>query len=142
MYVIRSLSEGDPDLDGDAGAFWSDEDGWGHFMTASRYTTKERMSSNLPISSKGDSEWMLVDEAIDLTRMYSLLIGGGQQDRFVSIDSDEDDGIPSTVPPSTQIQKEALTFSSELEAIEYAHLLVSQYPNHCFKAVPYSEPAL
>lgn len=138
-YVIHSKSEGEADIDGKVGAFWSNEDGWGHFMTATRFTTKERMSSCLPISAKGDSEWMLVEEAIDLTGMYSLLVGGALADRFVSVDSDEDDGDPSTAPPSTKNQKEAMTFSSELEAIEYAHHLVSQYPNHCFKAVPYKE---
>ncbi|MGU4702483.1 hypothetical protein K6L09_38120 [Burkholderia cepacia] len=68
QYVIRSLSEGDKDLDGAVGAFWSNNDGWGDLKSATRFTTKERMEGNLPVSSKGDSEWMLVEEALDLTR--------------------------------------------------------------------------
>lgn len=70
-YVIHSRSEGQTDLDGDVGAFWSNKDGWGSLETADRFTTHERMDRFLPISSGGDSEWMLYEEALDLTRKLS-----------------------------------------------------------------------
>ena len=63
QYVIRSMSESDIELDGDAGAFWSNVDGWGSFQAATLFSTKERMSFNLPMSAKLDAEWMLVEEA-------------------------------------------------------------------------------
>lgn len=66
-YVIRSLSEAQEDLDGSAGAFWSNEDGWAGLESATRFSTAERMSSCLPVSAGGDSEWMLIEEALDLT---------------------------------------------------------------------------
>ncbi|MGY6257322.1 hypothetical protein ACXIVK_28075 [Paraburkholderia caledonica] len=67
-YVIRSKSEGQDDLDGDVGAFWSNEDGWGDLNSATRFSTAERMSGTLPLSAKSDSKWMLVEEAHDLIR--------------------------------------------------------------------------
>lgn len=66
QYVIRSLSEGDEELDGAAGAFWSNADGWGCLQTATHFTTSERMSFHLPLSAKMDAEWMLLEEAVDL----------------------------------------------------------------------------
>lgn len=65
-YVIRSLSEGDEELDGSNGAFWSNEDGWGHLQTATHFSTSERMTVHLPTSAKMDAEWMLLEEANDL----------------------------------------------------------------------------
>ncbi|WP_321967186.1 hypothetical protein [Burkholderia cepacia] len=62
-YVIRSLSEGQEDLDG-PGVFWSNEVGWGDLKTATRFTTAERMTLRLPISTAGDAEWMLSTEAL------------------------------------------------------------------------------
>ena len=67
QYVIRSLSEGQDDLDGNIGAFWSNADGWGDLASATRFCTKERMGVHLPMSRGGDSEWMLVEEAIELS---------------------------------------------------------------------------
>ncbi|KVV40959.1 hypothetical protein WT27_13635 [Burkholderia territorii] len=67
-YVVRSLSEGQQDLDGSLGVFWSNEDGWGDLTTATRFSTSERMTGQLPLSRGGDSEWMLVEEALDLSR--------------------------------------------------------------------------
>lgn len=72
QYVIRSLSESDIELDGDAGAFWSNVDGWGSFQAATRFSTKERMSLNLPMSAKLDAEWMLEEEARDLEANRNL----------------------------------------------------------------------
>lgn len=66
QYVIRSLSEGDEELDGAAGAFWSNEDGWGSLQTATFFSTSERMSFKLPMSAAMDAEWMLLEEANDL----------------------------------------------------------------------------
>ncbi|WP_199227652.1 hypothetical protein [Acidovorax sp. HMWF018] len=66
QYVIHSLSESDVDLDGAVGAFWSNEDGWGSLQSATLFSTKERMSLNLPMSAKLDAEWMLAEEARDL----------------------------------------------------------------------------
>lgn len=73
QYVIRSLSESDIELDGDAGAFWSNVDGWGSFQAATLFSTKERMSLNLPMSAKLDAEWMLEEEARDLEANRNLL---------------------------------------------------------------------
>lgn len=72
QYVIRSLSESDIELDGDAGAFWSNVDGWGSFQAATLFSTKERMSLNLPMSAKLDAEWMLEEEARDLEANRNL----------------------------------------------------------------------
>lgn len=62
-FVIRSLSEGQEDLDGDAGAFWSNEDGWVSLQTADRYTASERLRApDLPISASGDAQWVALSE--------------------------------------------------------------------------------
>lgn len=66
QYVIRSLSEGNSDLGGAIGAFWSNEDGWGCLQAATLYSTHERINFHLPISAKQDAEWMLLEEAQDL----------------------------------------------------------------------------
>lgn len=65
-YVIRSQSEGDEELDGSNGAFWSNEDGWGHLQTATHFSTSEKMTVHLPTSAKMDAEWMLLEVANDL----------------------------------------------------------------------------
>lgn len=72
QYVIRSLSESNAELYCDAGAFWSNVDGWGSLQAATLFSTKERMSLNLPMSAKLDAEWMLVEEARDLEANRNL----------------------------------------------------------------------
>lgn len=67
-YVIRSRSEGEPDLDGQSGAFWSNDDGWGSLASATNFNTVERMQLNLPRTAGGDAEWMLLEEAEDLAK--------------------------------------------------------------------------
>lgn len=64
-YVIHSQSEGKNALSGVGGAFWSRTTGWGSLDAADRFSTWERMDSFLPISTGGDSEWMLIEEAYD-----------------------------------------------------------------------------
>jgi hypothetical protein len=76
QYVIHSLSERQADQDGKVGAFWSNEEGWGGFESATRFSTAERMSNMLPISTRGDSEWMLVEEAQELTDIAKAKAAG------------------------------------------------------------------
>lgn len=86
-YVIRSLSESDVDLDGDAGAFWSNEDGWGSLQSATLFSTTERMSMNLPMSAKLDAEWMLQEEARDLCAKANVSEAAEESaPMFVSLD--------------------------------------------------------
>lgn len=60
-YVIYSPNESAL-TDGDAG-FWSNEDGWCDFTTATRFTKAESETLNLPISTGQDAKWVLWDEA-------------------------------------------------------------------------------
>ncbi len=115
-YVIRSLSEGDVDLDGKVGAFWSNEDGWGCFETASRFTTAERMDSFLPISAGGDSEWMLYEEALDLTRKVPTAAEHSQKKRQLYVISgripgDDDDSVDLVVAEDESAAQDAFRIS-------------------------------
>lgn len=69
-YVIHSLSEKQEGVDGKVGAFWSNEDGWGSFETATRFTAAERMKRGsgmqLPVSNDYDAEWLSVQDVIAL----------------------------------------------------------------------------
>ncbi|WP_321935354.1 hypothetical protein [Paraburkholderia sp. J8-2] len=69
-YVIHSKSEGEEDVDGTLGAFWSNEDGWGGFEAATRFTGDERMKrgsgSQLPLSCNHDAEWLSIQEVFAL----------------------------------------------------------------------------
>lgn len=67
-YVIRSLSEGNLDRALGKSAFWSIDNGWGSLERANRFSTLERMQISLPLSTGGDAEWMLYDEALNLSR--------------------------------------------------------------------------
>jgi hypothetical protein len=62
-YVIFSRSEGDPDLDGAAGAFWSNIDGWVHIDTATRFNYPQHLAGSLPTACGNDSKWITLDEA-------------------------------------------------------------------------------
>lgn len=91
-YVIRSLSEGQDDLDGPAGAFWSNEDGWGDLKTATRFATVERMSLNLPTSLSADAEWMLITEALAICQArftfdVEVIASEGDDDAGLSLGS-------------------------------------------------------
>ncbi len=67
-YVIHSRSEGQGISNNEkVGAFWSRNDGWGSLEAASRFPTFDRMNGILPSSKAGDSEWMILEEALDLT---------------------------------------------------------------------------
>ncbi|MEW6343012.1 MAG: hypothetical protein AB1704_20315 [Pseudomonadota bacterium] len=62
-YVIFSRSEGNPDLDGGAGAFWSNSDGWVHFDSATRFSYPQHVASSLPTACGNDSKWITLDHA-------------------------------------------------------------------------------
>jgi len=62
-YVIFSRSEGDPDRDGEGGAFWSNIDGWVHFDTATRFSDSQHLASSLPTACGNDSKWVTLSEA-------------------------------------------------------------------------------
>lgn len=100
QYVIRSLSESDIELDGDAGAFWSNVDGWGSFQAATLFSTKERMSLNLPMSAKLDAEWMLEEEARDLEANRNL---ENPQERYRLSAMDEGNDHYSVLDTKTQL---------------------------------------
>lgn len=65
-YVIRLLGESETDLDGSAGEFWSNEDGWGSLKGATLFTASERQSFHLPIFQERESEWISIERARDL----------------------------------------------------------------------------
>ena len=67
-YVIHARSEGNGAGAAQLGAFWSEATGWGSLEAATSFSTIERMDRFLPVSSGGDSEWMLIEEASDLVR--------------------------------------------------------------------------
>lgn len=72
-YVIRLLGESETDLDGSAGEFWSNEDGWGSLKGATLFTASERQSFHLPIFQERESEWISIERARDLVSGRPLL---------------------------------------------------------------------
>lgn len=61
-FVICSKNSGHEELDGNSGAFWSNEFGWGAFETATRYPQVYTVAP--PSLIEADAEWLSVDEAM------------------------------------------------------------------------------
>lgn len=60
MHVIFSRKECEL---GDGAGYWSNEDGWTGFDSATKFTAAEMGSFDLPISSGQDAKWMFESEA-------------------------------------------------------------------------------
>lgn len=60
LHVIYSPNES---ASSDGAGFWSNEDGWVLFDAATKFTTAERDSLNLPIATGQDAKWVSESEA-------------------------------------------------------------------------------
>lgn len=66
-FVIYSVEQRQENPDNFLGAYWSEHDAWGSLETATRFTAKERMEFHLFVTEANDAEWMLEEEARDLS---------------------------------------------------------------------------
>jgi hypothetical protein len=57
LYVIFSRSESTTP---GGVMYWSNEDGWGDYVAATRFSRKEKRIFNLPISRDCDAEWVRI----------------------------------------------------------------------------------
>ena len=58
-YVIFSRSESE--IPG-GGMYWDNEDGWSDYISATRFTRKEKQMFSLPMSKDNDAEWVRIYE--------------------------------------------------------------------------------
>jgi hypothetical protein len=59
LYVVFSRSESE--IPG-GGMYWSNGDGWGDYLSATRFSRREKQAFNLPISKNLDAVWIRIYE--------------------------------------------------------------------------------
>lgn len=66
LYVIYSDSESD----GGEPLFWSNQDGWVSFSSATRFTPIERYDVAVPMSTGDDARWVQFADAMAFVRSF------------------------------------------------------------------------
>jgi len=72
-------------------------------------------------------------------KVYALCVGGYPEDRYVTLESDEDDGCPLPEPASTRHPEEVLPFLTYNHAIAHAKNLAARFPLYQFKVIPFAQ---